>query len=691
MKSQGWCFESFGFLIPGFLSIWIYSIAAKKSEKLTRILTVLVLTSLLFRFVEDVLLSIFIAKPFPQQIHTSFVWIDLAAWMALAVALVWLILSQQRIAIKLKLLLDLFITVGSLLILWYVIFLNPVTSTRNPDLAVPTNQIWYSMEDVLLVVLAINAFLYTGQAAHRKFLGLVTIACVSFYITDTFLRLDGIRENNSLFILSAITQWLGYACFWYSSRYAVQLEREIQAQSSIHHLTSGWAIRERIQETLPIALCLAMVVELLTFWQLNLLIEQTVLVSSAVIWLLLVARLGVAAGEFEMQQYALLFLNSAEAAFLSGPNWKFIQVNPAMVRLCGYDSRESMIGRDIRIVLPNFDDLFKDPTLKQVETILLNNPDLRIPVELSHQVILLGFFKRKYHTGVIHDLTAQKNQQEMLQQAYNRVQSMQVELQQMNDDLEKRVIDKTASLETAYLQLEEQHNRLQSLDQMKSDFVSLVSHELRAPLTNISGGIELLLSGKKQIAKSSRSSLVLVQYEIKRLTRFVETILDLSVLDAGKVPIYPEKIEIVAFMGLMRGHYQNITGSGRIKWPTANQNSWLYVDVQALQSVFIHVIDNALKYAPEGDVVMIIEKADQSINITVSDAGPGIPERLRDQIFEKFFRSETADARLIYGHGLGLYMARKLLEEMDGVITVSDSTMGGAAFTIQLPDGEKME
>ena len=116
------------------------------------------------------------------------------------------------------------------------------------------------------------------------------------------------------------------------------------------------------------------------------------------------------------------------------------------------------------MVLPNFDDFIRVNKLEPSETILLNSAGQRIPVELSHQVILLGFFKRKYHTGVIHDLTAQKNQQEMLQQAYNRVQAIQTQLRQLNDDLEQRMLEKTASLETTYRQLEEQHTRLQSFD-----------------------------------------------------------------------------------------------------------------------------------------------------------------------------------------------------------------------------------
>ena len=137
---------------------------------------------------------------------------------------------------------------------------------------------------MLLVVLSTYVFFLHQQKAHRTFLGLMVLASIAFYITDTTIRLDGIGENQILFALSAVTQWLSFALLWYSSRYALRLETEIQEQSSTQQLIAGWAIRERIQETLPIALPLVMVIELLIFLrQQNLPIEQTVLVGSAVL------------------------------------------------------------------------------------------------------------------------------------------------------------------------------------------------------------------------------------------------------------------------------------------------------------------------------------------------------------------------------------------------------------------------
>ena len=303
----------------------------------------------------------------------------------------------------------------------------------------------------------------------------------------------------------------------------------------------------------------------------------------------------------------------------------------------------------------------------------------------------MGFFKQKLITGSLHDLTAQKDQQTKLQQAYDRVQSIQAELQVMNDALEIRVSEKTRSLSTAYAQLEEQHAQLQSLDSLKSDFVSLVSHELRAPLTNINGGIELVLTGKKPVTDSTRQSLLLVQSEIKRLTRFVETILDLSVLDAGKMPLYPETIHMDELVHTIRKHYLAVPGAGRLCWRIDPDLPDITADSQVLVSVFVYIIDNALKYAPEGEIVISSVFQPPHLFCTVTDSGPGIPPELLDHIFEKFFRAENTDARSIYGHGLGLYMAKKLLHEMGGDILAANQPSGGACFSFWLPVEKRVD
>ncbi len=146
--------------------------------------------------------------------------------------------------------------------------------------------------------------------------------------------------------------------------------------------------------------------------------------------------------------------------------------------------------------------------------------------------------------GTAHDLSQQKAQQAALQAALEQIESDRAQLERLNADLERLVAEKTADLSAAYARLEAQNRALRELDRLKSDFVSLVSHELRAPLTNIKGGLELVLSKAVRLPSTTREHLVLVQAEIERLSRFVETILDLSALEAGRLPLYPGAVRL---------------------------------------------------------------------------------------------------------------------------------------------------
>lgn len=403
------------------------------------------------------------------------------------------------------------------------------------------------------------------------------------------------------------------------------------------------------------------------------------------LWLLLIARQGVAAGEFEMRQYAILFQNTAEPSFITDNKMKILLVNPAMIRICRCQNESQLVGRSLG-------DVFNDPKLpprieKQwsAEVSLHLSPSNSIPMELSLNRINLDSTGRQRIAGTAHDLSYQKEQQSALIKVNQRLSDLQAELERLNEGLEQRVIEKTNSLQTAYVQLEEQHKKLQSLDQMKSDFVSMVSHELRAPLTNISGGIELILAGREKLNDRTRSSISLVQSEIQRLSRFVETILDLSALEAGRLPVFVEPISLNDIIQKTILHFSGSPEAPRISFSENDLLPPVFADPQTLASALFHVVDNALKYAPTGQVLVTTEKIGDNIQVLVRDHGPGIPEEVQPYIFDKFYRVNPVDSQSVYGHGLGLYSAEKMMTAMGGVIKVKNCADGGAEFALSLP------
>jgi K+-sensing histidine kinase KdpD len=267
-------------------------------------------------------------------------------------------------------------------------------------------------------------------------------------------------------------------------------------------------------------------------------------------------------------------------------------------------------------------------------------------------------------------------------------------LESFNTSLETKVAEKTFSLIKATVQLEQQNATLQRLDELKSDFVSLVSHELRAPLTNISSGIELLLESPDELSREAAETLEIVEAEVRRLGRFVETILDVTALDAGRIPFFSVPTAIQAVVETLKKQFASLPGWERIVWKIPVDMPYLYADERALSSILIHLIDNANKYAPEGPINIDARVEGSRGAIRVSDCGPGIPPDSIPLLFNKFYRLHQGDSQATYGHGLGLYIVSRLLQMMDGEIRVENRAPGGASFifwlkTVEGQDGSE--
>ncbi|MCH7609580.1 MAG: HAMP domain-containing histidine kinase [Chloroflexi bacterium] len=269
-----------------------------------------------------------------------------------------------------------------------------------------------------------------------------------------------------------------------------------------------------------------------------------------------------------------------------------------------------------------------------------------------------------------------------LETALSEVAEARGALERFNLRLEQKVGTRTAALEKTVVDLERLNEELKELDQLKSEFVALVSHELRAPLTNIRTGIELILD---QEPATGTDRLRIVQGEIERLGALVEAILDYSALDAGRFPLHPQALELAPLTGEIAAQ---MTDPDRLEIDIPEPLPLLMADERGLKSVLHHLLDNAAKYAPEGELLLQAEAGNGMIRVSLTDSGPGIPADEQDRVFDMFHRLDNRDAREVYGHGLGLPMARKLLEAMGGGIRAEPGENGGSRFVFWLPQAE---
>ena len=244
------------------------------------------------------------------------------------------------------------------------------------------------------------------------------------------------------------------------------------------------------------------------------------------------------------------------------------------------------------------------------------------------------------------------------------------------------MVEKTADLSRALEQLEEQNRLLRSLDRLKSEFIALTSHELRTPLMAIRGGLELIAGQKKPPPEPMRSNLELVRKESERLSRFVESILDISALEAGRMPLQIAPLPLSEPLGKARIALAAVHGGmesrnlRRLKIHLPEDLPEVAADEHILGSIFFQLVDNAFKYAPKGPVRVDARAADSHVEVTIADCGPGIPPKNAGRFFRCSPGSRTRICRACAGWDFGLYISRKMVEAMGGELDVAPSERG---------------
>jgi PAS domain S-box-containing protein len=226
------------------------------------------------------------------------------------------------------------------------------------------------------------------------------------------------------------------------------------------------------------------------------------------------------------------------------------------------------------------------------------------------------------------------------------------------------------------------------VEQLKSSFVSTVSHELRTPLTSIYGFAETLLRNDVMFGDDERRTFLgYIASESRRLSAIVDALLNAARLDTGDLQLRVAPTDVRSVVETAVAQVQN--GNGRrfvVELP--DQPVEAEADRDKLRQVFAILLDNAVKYSPEGSTVTVVAKRNgDSVELSVSDEGPGVPQVEEERIFRKFYRGaeQAGSGPAEGGTGLGLYIARGLVEAMGGRIDVDAAEGGGSSFRVELP------
>jgi signal transduction histidine kinase len=269
---------------------------------------------------------------------------------------------------------------------------------------------------------------------------------------------------------------------------------------------------------------------------------------------------------------------------------------------------------------------------------------------------------------------------EVLAEEFNK---MTENLQQAYTGLEQKVAARTEELAVA-------NERLKELDHLKSDFVSHVSHELRTPLTAIKGAVDLILREvagpltEKQVHYLTR-----VRSNTQHLAGLINDLLDLSKIESGKSEVKSSRVSLAGLVHEVVETLRPVAAEKEITLEaTMSAPSILvWADRDKINQVLMNLVDNAIKFTPAQGRVAVSATRDgsESVQVSVSDTGPGIPPDEKEKIFDKFHQIAQAGDAKPKGTGLGLAICKALVDLHGGTIWVEPKQSGGSTFYFNLP------
>jgi signal transduction histidine kinase len=224
----------------------------------------------------------------------------------------------------------------------------------------------------------------------------------------------------------------------------------------------------------------------------------------------------------------------------------------------------------------------------------------------------------------------------------------------------------------------------------RDEFLSVAAHELKTPITSLRGYAQLALRrmemGDERLADHTRKALEVIESQSGKLTRLVSQLLDLSRLEAGRLRLSRERVDLVPVVHTLADRTRMMSDRHEVSVDTP-PTAIARVDVLRFEQVLTNLLDNAVKFSPGGGPVQVVLSiaAGNTVRISVEDRGVGIPPEHRGQIFERFHQAHDELQPYLAGMGLGLYISRQIVELHGGSINAEFPEEGGVRFVIQLP------
>ncbi len=383
-----------------------------------------------------------------------------------------------------------------------------------------------------------------------------------------------------------------------------------------------------------------------------------------------------------------LFLYATEGILVTNEKGEIVRANPSAERLFGYDAGK-LIGAKIETLVPgrftdkhqdHRDKYNKNPEARSMgiglDLYALKKDGLEFPVEISLSPYHNS--QGKFVIAFIVDITERKK--------------AEMRLKNYSADLEKQVKNRTLILEEAINELEKTKKDLydalekeRELNELKSRFVSMASHEFRTPLATILSSLSLVTKyGELNEQKKQNKHIQRIKSSIGNLTDILNEFLSLSKLEEGKIDNVPEKFNLQEYVSEIIAELRPITRETQTINYEHTGRELITLDKKNLKNILLNLISNAIKFSPDTEPVEVTtDLHDGQLTIEVKDKGIGIPEEDQKHLFERFFRG--SNVMHIQGTGLGLNIVSKYVELMNGSIRIDSKENKGTTLTINIP------
>ena len=405
----------------------------------------------------------------------------------------------------------------------------------------------------------------------------------------------------------------------------------------------------------------------------------------------------------EEATYAAIFKSSSESIFIVGSQGHILRSNPRSEDLFGYD-RSEMQGLKIEALIPAR--FHKDHKRHRQQYAKNSQPRImgvgrhlvakkkdgtEFPIEVSLNPAEIN--GEKVFIAFLIDITQRHEMEQALKKSEEQLIEYAAELERRVQERTQQLADSVKKLEQevkerkkAEEESKEALKRAQELNELKSRFVSMASHEFRTPLSTILSSVSLIGKYTAPGTETKRlKHIERIKSNVGDLTGILNDFLSLDKLDAGKVAYNPQIVDIVSFIYDLLEELNLILKKDQVvNFHTELPVLQLEIDPQMLKNIVLNLTSNAIKYSPENSPIdLTLTEEEKQVSLEIRDYGIGIPEEDCKHLFERFFRAHNTTN--IQGTGLGLNLVKRYIDLLKGSIEF-DSTVGeGSVFTIHLP------